>query len=146
MTLGLNLKETACAKILLDRIRTSHEFDKDIGGAIISYKDLCIESMEKYGLQIDYHFELGYVIGDINHWCIENIDSKAPLISVLVGSVENNYEPGNGFWGLYENVRGTLVERDMREVHWIKELDYVYQYDWREIAKRVDEIAKARGI
>lgn len=74
------------------------------------------------------------------------MDENAPLISVLVGSVANNYAPGDGFWGLYEDITGKLVPPEKRDEEYIKELNYVLEYDWSSISETVDKIAAARGM
>lgn len=145
MMYGLDNREAACAKILLERISRAKEFN-NIDMAIISYKDLSTEIYNRYGISVHYHTEIPYVIGNINYWCISEIDEDAPLMSVIVGSVRNNYAPGNGFWELYEDIIGKAVPPDKRDEEYIKELNYVLEYDWSNISEMVDKIAAAREI
>lgn len=145
MTLGLDIREVACAKILLEKINIAKE-SKNKSMMIITYKDLSMEVAERYNIPIHYHTELGDVLGEIVHWCILEMDENAPFMSVLVGSPDNSYMPKKGYWGLYDDHRGKSIPPEIREAEWIKELNYVFEYDWNDISEMVNKIAVARGI
>lgn len=145
MTLGLDNRQTACAKILLERISRAKKFSNR-SMMIITYKDLSQEVAERYGIYIHYHTELGNEIGEIVHWCVSAIDENAPFISVIVGSPDNSFMPKNGYWGLYDDHRGKSIPPEKRDEEYIKEINYVFEYDWSSISETVDKIAAARGM
>lgn len=145
MRLGLDNRQVACAKILLERISKAKKFNNK-SMMIITYKDLSMEVAKRYGISIHYHTELGNEIGEVVHWCVSEMDKNTPFMSVIVGSPENSYMPKKGYWGLYDDHRGKSIQPEQRDEEYIKELNYVFEYDWSDISEIVDKIAVARGI
>lgn len=60
--------------------------------------------------------------------------------------LDNSYMPKKGYCGLYDDHRGKSIQPEQREEIYVKELNYVFQYDWSNISETVDRIAPAREI
>lgn len=70
----------------------------------------------------------GY-LGDLSCWCNE---IGAPMISSLVIN-ENKNEPGNGFYRLYEELKGVKVHKDEQMLVFLAEVKKCSQYKkWNE--------------
>lgn len=111
---------------------------------LISYLKLTQRIEKKYKIKINHRKELSKVIGDISH-IFKNAGYDVPLISVLVYNKKTKL-PGNGFWTLYNEIKGTEIPPTARLAKYREEVKAVRKYDWSDIFKIANKIAIARGI